>query len=119
MSRCRGHLWTEVATDEEDVLVSYSLAGGEVMSRLQATGTLTERQAWSKAGVRQPGSGRRTLSARMRPALSLGSAWPLTSGFGVAAWEAGCPLRRGAPISADFEDRFTLNFGRKSVYGGP
>ena len=57
------------------------------------------------------------LERKDEAGAQLGSTWPLTSGFGVAAWEAGCPLRRGAPISAGFEDRFTLNFGRKSVYG--
>ena len=57
------------------------------------------------------------LERKDEAGAQLGSSWPLTSDFGVAAWEAGCPLRRGAPISADVDDCFTLNFGRKSVYG--
>ena len=57
------------------------------------------------------------LERKDEAGAQLGSTWPLTSGFGVAAREAGCPLRRGAPISAGFEDRFTLNFGRKSMHG--
>ena len=86
-------------------------------SRLQAAGTLTERQAWSKAGGATTGFRPQDLEREDEAGAQLGSAWPLTSDFGVAAWEAGCPLRRGAPISADVEDCVALNFDRKSVHG--